>query len=194
MTIDNIKSHKFEIDYFISNNYFVSVLLFFISCIIFINSPIPLAAIIKLLGGFLFGFYLGALYNITATILACLIGFGISRYTLKEEFEKLYYKKLQSIENEIEKNGFYYFLSLRLVMVAPYFLINILAGISRVSFKKYLFSTTLGVIPASFIYANGGNKLEQISSINELFRYDIIFSIMLIALISLLPILKKNLI
>ena len=193
ITIDNIKSNKFQIVNFISNNYFVSVLLFFISCIFFINSPIPFAAIIKLLGGFFFGFYLGAFYNIIATILSCLIGFWISRYAFKDVFEKRYYEKLKIIENEIEINGFYYFLSLRLVMVVPYFLINILAGISRVSFKKYLFSTALGVIPASLIYANGGNKLEQINSIHELFRIDIILSLSLVAIIALFPILKKKL-
>ena len=193
ITIDNIKSNKFQIVNFISNNYLISVLLFFISCIFFINSPIPFAAIIKLLGGFFFGFYLGAFYNIIATILSCLIGFWISRYAFKDVFEKRYYEKLKIIENEIEINGFYYFLSLRLVMVVPYFLINILAGISRVSFKKYLFSTALGVIPASLIYANGGNKLEQINSIHELFRIDIILSLSLVAIIALFPILKKKL-
>ena len=193
ITIDNIKSNKFQIGNFISNNYLISVFLFFISCIFFINSPIPFAAIIKLLGGFFFGFYLGAFYNIIATILSCLIGFWISRYAFKDIFERLYYERLKRIENEIEINGFYYFLSLRLVMVVPYFLINILAGISRISFRKYLFSTTLGVIPASLIYANGGNKLEQINSIHELFRIDIIFSLILVAFVALFPILKKKL-
>lgn len=192
MTIENIKYNKFKISDFITHNYSLSVFLFFISCAVFINSPIPFAAIIKLLGGFFFGFYLGAFYNIAATILACLIGFGISRYAFRDLFEKRYYSKLQTVENEIENNGFYYFLSLRLVMVVPYFLINILAGISRVSFKKYLFSTIFGVMPASLIYANGGNKLEQINSLQELFKSDIVFALAMIAIIVLLPILKKR--
>ncbi len=193
ITIDNVKNNKNYISYFISSNYFTSVLIFFISCAVFINSPIPFAAIIKLLGGFFFGFYLGAFYNIAATILACLAGFAISRYAFKDIFEKRYYEKLKKIENEIEHNGFYYFLSLRLVMVVPYFLINILAGISRISFKQYLFSTGLGVIPASLIYANAGNTLEQMDSIQQVFRADVVFSVMLVAVISLLPIIKKKL-
>lgn len=193
ITIDNIKNNKYYISYFISSNYCLSVFMFFVSCIVFINSPLPLAAVIKLLGGFFFGFYVGAFYNIAATVLACLIGFGISRYAFKQTLEKRYYNKLIEIENEIEKNGFYYFLSLRLIMVIPYFLINILAGISRVSFKKYLHSTSLGVIPASLIYANAGNQLEKIDSINQIFRPDIAASIFLAAFISLLPILKEKL-
>ena len=192
LTIENIKQNKFWMKDFIDNNYLLAVLLFFISCIVFVNSPIPFAAAIKILGGFFFGFYNGAMYNIIATIIACLVGFSISRYAFKDVFEKVYYQRLKGIESEIELNGFYYFLTLRLIMVVPYFLINIIAGISRISAKKFLFSTMLGVIPASLVYANGGNKLEKINSIGDLFNFDIVISLVLVAAISMFPILMKK--
>lgn len=192
MTIENVKNNKVMILGFIGNHYFSSVAIFFISCVVFVNSPVPFAAIVKLLGGFFFGFYLGAIYNIAATVLACVIGFSISRYAFKDSFEKRYFNKLKKIELEIEKNGFYYFVFLRLVMVVPYFLINILAGISRISFNKFLYSTVIGVIPASLIYANGGSKLEKINSVNELFRTDIVFSLVLVAILLLTPVLFKK--
>lgn len=192
VTIDNVKANEAYLRFFIEDHYGLSVLLFFVACTLFINSPIPLAAPLKVLGGFFFGFYWGAFYNIGATLLACLVGFGISRYTFKDLFEKRYYDKLQTIENEIETNGFYYFLSLRLVMVVPYFLINILAGLSRISFRKYATSTLAGITPASFIYANGGNKLEQITSLQEIFQFDIILSLAVVAAISLFPVIVKK--
>ncbi|MGD7036596.1 TVP38/TMEM64 family protein [Methylotuvimicrobium buryatense] len=192
LTLDNIKTNEAYLRVFIEDHYGLSVLLFFVACTLFINSPIPLAAPLKVLGGFFFGFYWGAFYNIGATLLACLVGFGISRYTFKDLFEKRYYDKLQTIENEIETNGFYYFLSLRLVMVVPYFLINILAGLSRISFRKYATSTLAGITPASFIYANGGDKLEQITSLQEIFRFDIILSLTVVAAISLFPVIVKK--
>ncbi len=191
-TIDNIKNNKIFIKEFITHNYIFSVFLFFISCIVFVNSPVPFAALLKVMGGFFFGFQLGAVYNIIATIFACLTGFLLSRYAFKDDFEKIYYQRLKKVESEIETNGFYYFLTLRLVMVVPYFLINIIAGLSRISATKFLLSTILGVIPASLIYANGGNKLEQINSISELFRIDIAASLFVIALISLVPTLIKK--
>lgn len=187
LTLEKIKAHKTEIRTFLDEHYLLCLVAFFVACILFINSPVPLAAALKFLGGFFFGFYQGALYNILATIIACLIGFGLSRYTLKDHFEKLYYRRLQAIENEIERNGFYYFLSLRLVLVVPYFLINILAGISRLSFRQFLLSTSLGVIPGSLVYANGGAKLEQIDSLQDLFRSDILFAFAGILLLVWLP-------
>lgn len=192
LTLEAFKNNKLFVAEFIAQNYVLSVTLFFLSCIVFVNSPVPFAAVIKMLSGFFFGFYMGAIYNIAATILACAVGFGISRYAFKDLFERLYYDRLQALESEIEENGFYYFLSLRLVMVVPYFLINILAGISRISFKKYLLSSALGVMPASFVYANGGDKLEHINSIDELFSPGVITSILLIALMSLSPLLLKK--
>lgn len=192
LTLEAFKEHKSLIAAFISQNYALSVMLFFLSCIVFVNSPVPFAAVIKMLSGFFFGFYMGAIYNIAATLLACAVGFGISRYAFKELFERLYYDRLKTLESDIEENGFYYFLSLRLVMVVPYFLINILAGISRISFKKYLLSSALGVMPASLVYANGGNRLEHINSIDELFSPGVIASVLLIALMSLSPLLLKK--
>ena len=192
ITLESIKDNKRWIKTFIDNHYIFSVLLFFASCLIFVNSPIPFAAVIKVLGGFFFGFYQGLIYNITATTLACLAGFLLSRYIFKDNFEKAYYARLQKVETEIEKNGFYYFLTLRLVMVIPYFSINIIAGISRISFKNYLYSTILGVIPASLIYANGGNKLEQINSISELFKSDVLIALSIIAAFSIIPLLMTT--
>ncbi|PKM12346.1 MAG: TVP38/TMEM64 family protein [Gammaproteobacteria bacterium HGW-Gammaproteobacteria-3] len=192
MTLESFKSNKLFINEFITKNYSLSVFFFFVSCIVLINSPVPFAAIIKMLSGFFFGFYLGAIYNIAATILACLVGFSVSRYAFKDTFEEIFYERIKKIEYEVEKNGFYYFLTLRLIMVVPYFLINILAGISRISFKKYLFSTALGVIPASLVYANGGNKLEQINSIAELYSPDIIIALALIATLALSPLVIKK--
>lgn len=192
LTLENIKHNKLSIREFISHYYLFSVLLFFTSCVVFVNSPLPLAAFIKVLGGFFFGFLPGLLYNISATVVACLVGFLISRYGFKSAFEDAYYEKIKTVETEIENNGFYYFLSLRLAMVVPYFLINIMAGISRVSFKDYLFSTVLGVIPASLIYANGGSRLEQINSLSELFKTDVIVAITLVALFALSPIVLRK--
>jgi Uncharacterized conserved protein len=192
LTIDNIKSHKLWLNKFIDTHYLFSVFIFFISCLIFINTPVPFAAVMKVLSGFFFGFYMGAIYNIAATTLACLAGFSISRYAFKTSFERFCYLRLKRIEDEVAKNGFYYFLTLRLIMVAPYFMINILAGVSRISFRHYLFSTLLGVIPMSLVYANGGNQLERITTISELFKTEAVLSLLLIALLSIAPIAFKN--
>lgn len=193
LTLETVNANKVRLGLFIQQHYSVSVILFFLACIVFVNSPVPAAAAIKVLGGYFFGFYLGAAYNVAATILACLVGFAVSRYALKAWFEKRYYDRIKSIDTELEQNGFYYFLSLRLVMVVPYFMINISAGISRVSFRQYCYSTILGVLPTSLIYANGGEKLERIASFNQLLEPPVIAAILSVAALSLVPVVLTKL-
>lgn len=186
-SLADIQAHKQAIQLLIASHYLFSVSVFFLLCVIFINSPLPLAAMLKILAGYCFGFYVGAAYNVAATVLACLVGFGLSRYAFRRRFEQLFYARLEAVEQDIEHNGLYYFLSLRVVMVVPYFLINIIAGLSRLSFRDYLLSTVIGVIPASIIYANGGQQLEQISSPGELLNWNIVGSVTVMAAASLLP-------
>lgn len=186
-SLTDIQAHRQSIGMFIESHYAIAVSLFFMLCVIFINSPLPLAAVMKILSGYFFGFYVGAAYNVGATLLACLIGFWLSRYAFRSRFEQLFYARLENVEHEIERNGLYYFLSLRIVMVVPYFLINIIAGLSRLSFKDYLLSTVFGVLPASLIYANGGQQLEHIRSVGELIEWDTAGSLALMAAASLLP-------
>ncbi len=186
--LQDIDVHKQAIGLFIDSHYGIAVVLFFLLCAIFINSPLPLAAAMKILSGYFFGFYLGAVYNVCATLVACVVGFWLSRYACRNHFERLFYARLEAIEHEIERNGLYYFLSLRVAMVVPYFLINIVAGLSRLSFKDYLLSTLLGVIPASLIYANGGERLEHIRSAADLFEWHTAASLALMASASLLPV------
>jgi uncharacterized membrane protein YdjX (TVP38/TMEM64 family) len=186
--LSDILQNKQAISVFIESHYAFSVVMFFLMCVVFINSPIPMAAVMKILSGYFFGFYTGAFYNILATLVACLVGFFLSRHVFKTQFERLFYARLERIEHEIERNGLYYFLSLRIVLVVPCFLINISAGLSRLSFRDYFLSTFLGVLPASLIYANGGQQLEHIRSTSELFEWGTIVSLTLMATISLLPI------
>ena len=186
-SLNDILHHKQVISAFIASHYAFNVALFFVMCLVFINSPLPMAAGMKILSGYFFGFYIGAFYNIFATLVACLAGFLLSRYVFRTQFERLYYQRLEAIEHEIERNGLYYFLSLRIVLVVPYFLINIIAALSRLSLRDYLISTFLGVVPASLIYANGGQQLEHIRSASELFGWHMIGSLALMAIFSMLP-------
>lgn len=192
LTFENIKENKEELKTFVTENYIISIILFFISTIILVNTPIPFAAIIKIIGGFLFGITFGFIINIISTLIGAILGFLVSRYLLKDYFEKKYYKRLKSIEDEIETNGFTLFLSLRIILIIPFFLINIIGGISRISLKRYSFATFIGLIPSSFIYAYSGNTLEKINSISEIISPKVFILFIFLAILIITPnIIKK---
>lgn len=193
-TFDNLKENKEEISEFVDKNYIVSVIIFFILAIIIINTPIPLAATLKVLGGFVFGFGPGVFYNIAATTLSACIGLTVTRKLYGEYFQKKYHKLLEKTNKEVEKNGFFYFLFLRLGVVFPFFIIHILGGLSKISRGKYFWSTLIGVIPASIIYAYTGNKLMEVNSLRDFFTTEVILIIILLIILAALPLIIRNII
>ena len=188
-----IKSQKEVLIYFVDYYEFTAIFLFFILTFIFVNTPIPLAALIKIVGGFIFGFYYGAIINILATTIASMGGFYAARELFSKELHEKYGNKFKKVNKELESNGFLYLIMLRFSLVFPYFLINILSGLSRnVSTTKYILSTFISVIPASFVYAYAGNKLESLNSLNDIFSIEIISLFCILFIFTIISILIKK--
>ncbi|MFP4402539.1 MAG: TVP38/TMEM64 family protein [Candidatus Nanoarchaeia archaeon] len=184
LTFEHLIEYKEILKEFALHNFLLSILLFIIIVTIITNLPIPLSAVSKIFSGFIFGFWLGTLLNIIATFLSAMVGFYFSRYLFKSYFQRKFKSYLEKINPEIKSFGFNYFLSMRLFLVFPYFLINILGGITAISQKKYALTSLLGVIPASFLYAYGGLQINLISSPKDIISTEIL---LLFITLSILP-------
>jgi uncharacterized membrane protein YdjX (TVP38/TMEM64 family) len=192
IAIEQVIQHKEWLIDFTKDHLFVSVLVFILSCIILTNTPVPLAALSKMTSGLLFGVYGGIFLNILATTLAGVFGYFIVKKWLYKKCYRYFGSQFLRIEKEIEKNGFSYFLALRVMMVFPYFLIHIIAGFSRVRFRSYLLSTIIGVIPGSVIYALAGTHIETIKSPHDIISPETALILALMAIMSLIPVFIKR--
>ncbi len=192
MSMEFLNEYKDVIAAFVLNNYYFSVILFIVACALFVNSPIPLAGVLKIMGGFLFGATLGSVFNIVGTLIGALVGFSIARYLLHDLFEKKYGKRLHPVKDEIKNNGLMYFMALRFTLIFPYFLIHILGGISKINYWKYFVSTLIGVIPGSIIYGYTGNQIEQVDQVHDMFTWEIGIMTSLLIVFSLLPVIVKK--
>lgn len=152
-----------------------------------INSPVPLAALIKLLSGYIFGIQGGFLLNVGMSVLGGFLGFAASRYLFYQAFHAHFSRPLAKVSLEIARNGFWYVLSSRLFMVAPFFLVNVLAGLSGIRKRKFLLGTALGVLPSSMIYALSGDKLESIRSLSDLADPRVTLALAGLAVVAVLP-------
>lgn len=129
-----------------------------------INCPVPVAALIKVLSGFLFGLAGGVALNVAISVTGGLAGFMAARHLFYRPLYSRFSHTLARANLEIARNGFWYVLSARLFMATPFFLVNVLAGLSCIRKRKFLAGTLLGVLPSSVIYALAGRQLETISS------------------------------
>lgn len=177
----------------IVNEYFLFSSIIFISVYtIAVALSVPGATLLTISGGFFFGPVIGTIYvNIGATTGAVII-FFIARYLLGKSLQEKYKSQLIKLNKELDENGTNYLLTLRFIPLFPFFLINILAGLTNVPAKKFLWTTSLGIIPGSFIYAYIGYAGTTINSSEELISKEIIIALVLLGTLSLVPVVVKK--
>lgn len=157
-----------------------------------INCPIPAAALLKLLAGFLFGVAEAWALNLLISVLGCSLGFSVTRHLFYRAFYARYSHALAKANLEIARNGFWYVLACRLFVVMPFFLSNILAGLSSMRLRTFATATALGVIPSSLLYALAGHELERLTSTADILTPRTAAVLAALALAALLPPLMKR--
>jgi len=93
---------------------------------------------------------------------------------------------------EIARNGFWFVLSARLIMATPFFMVNVLAGLSCIRKRKFLLGTFLGVLPSSMIYAVSGSRLETFRSLSDLADPQFALALALLGAAATLPALVRR--
>ena len=153
---------------------------------------LPGAVILTLAGGFLFGAVLGTfLVNLGATTGATL-AFLASRYLLRDWVERKFGKWLGPIQQGFANNAFSYLMTLRLIPLFPFFVVNLVSGLTRTNVGTYVVATALGIIPGSFVFAYAGRQLSTINSLKDIASPGVIGAFVLLGLLALVPSLYKK--
>lgn len=175
----------------VQDHLFLSALVFIGVYIAAVSLSIPGATLLTILGGFFFGPIIGTLFvNLGATIGAFII-FLAARYFLGDAIQKKYKDKLARFNKEIEENGRNYMLTLRLIPIFPFFLINLLSGFTTIPAVTFLWTTALGIIPGSFVYAYIGHAGASLDG-KGVFQPAILTAFLLLAVFSVVPVIIKK--
>lgn len=150
---------------------------------------VPGATILTLLGGFFFGPWLATLYVNVGASLGAFIIYIAARYFLGEGIQNKYGEKLEKFNAEIDKNGPNYMLTLRLVPIFPFFLVNLFAGFTTIRPRQFLWTTALGIIPGSFAYTWLGYAG---ATIGDGAPWQLFVALGLLAVLSLIPVLIRR--
>jgi uncharacterized membrane protein YdjX (TVP38/TMEM64 family) len=191
-TFENLKQHRDSLVALVQENYSLSVLSFVMLYVVTTALSIPGAVILTLAGGFLFGTAASVLYvNVGATAgAAC--AFLLARYLLGNRLQEKYHGQLEKFNRELDWNGTSYLLTLRLIPVFPFFLINFLAGLTKIPLKTFLWTTSAGIIPGTAVYAFAGQQLGSINSPADILSRNMIIAFLVLALFSLVPVIVKR--
>lgn len=187
-----LKANRDNLLAFAGANYAAAVGLFIVAYAIVTGLSLPGAVILTLAGGFVFGAVLGTLFvNLGATTGAT-VAFLTARYLLRDTVEQKFGKSLGPFQEGFAKNAFSYLLTLRLIPLFPFFVVNLVSGLTRVSARTYIGATALGIIPGSFVYAYAGQQLGTIHSLKEIASPNVIGAFILLGLLALVPVVYKR--
>lgn len=163
---------------------------------------LPVASLVTLAGGFLFGPWLGTLWTALGATLGATVVFLAARAALGDRLATFLRHtagpRLATLEHELRHNGFHYLLFLRLVPVFPFWLVNIAPAFFGIPLGTYIAATAIGILPGTFVFAYLGHgldtTLEQSGSVAvaDLLSLEILIALTLLALLSLLPVWLKR--
>jgi uncharacterized membrane protein YdjX (TVP38/TMEM64 family) len=192
LSLNALKENRDHLLAFTEANYATAVGLFVLAYIAVTGLSLPGAVILTLAGGFLFGSVFGTVFvNIGATTGATL-AFLAARYLLRDWVEQKFGSRLGPIQAGFSKNAFNYLMTLRLLPLFPFFLVNMVSGLTRVSLGTYVTATAIGIIPGSFVFAYAGRQLGSINSLQEIASPNVLVAFTLLGLLAMVPILYKK--
>lgn len=192
LSLNVLKENRDHLLAFTEVNYAAAVGLFVLTYIVITGLSLPGAVILTLAGGFLFGSVFATLFvNIGATTGATL-AFLSARYLLRDWVEQKFGNTLGPIQAGFSKNAFNYLITLRLIPLFPFFLVNMVSGLTRVSIGTYVSATAIGIIPGSFVFAYAGRQLGSINSLQEIASPHVLLAFTLLGLLAMVPILHKK--
>ncbi len=150
---------------------------------------LPGAAVMTLAGGALFGLVTGTVVISFASTIGATLAFLVSRFLLKNWVQDRFKDKLHAINQGIERDGAFYLFTLRLVPVFPFFIINLVMGLTPIRTIRFYLVSQVGMLPGTLVYVNAGTQLAQIDSLKGILSPGLLLSF---ALLGIFPLLARK--
>ncbi|KPF47605.1 pyridine nucleotide-disulfide oxidoreductase [beta proteobacterium AAP121] len=160
--------------------------LFFVVYVAAAALSIPGALILTLAGGAMFGLGVGLLIVSFASSLGALLAFLASRYLLRDGIQRRFGQRLAPINEGVQKDGVFYLLTLRLVPVFPFWLVNLLMGLTPIGALRFYVVSQIGMLAGTAVYVNAGTQLAAIQSPGDIVSPGLLGSFVLLGLFPLL--------
>lgn len=188
LSIEYVLEQKNDLVSFVDRNLIIAIIAFIFVYIMTITLSLPGATVLTITGGMLFGLYLGILIVMICALTGASINFYFARYIIGDKLQMKYRDKLVKFNAEMARNGHNYLLTLRLIPLLPFFLVNLLAGLTNIKFKTFFWTTVVGVIPGGLFYIYAGTTLKSANSVSEILGYKTIIPLTILGLIAFIPV------
>lgn len=151
---------------------------------------LPGAAVMTLAAGALFGLVVGTIVVSFASTIGATLACFVSRFILRDWIQNKFGNKLKTVNEGIEKEGAFYLFTLRLIPIFPFWLINLVMGLTKMPLRTFYVVSQVGMLAGTIVYVNAGKELGKIEALSGILSPTLIFSFVLLGLF---PIITKKL-
>ena len=194
----SLKLHHQQLISWTKNNYLEAVLIFMSCYIVCIAVSFPGALFLTMAGGLLFGTLGGAFFVVISATIGSIIIFFAVKFALSDWIAQRTSKWINKMRLGFQENAFSYLLSLRLMPIFPFWVVNIIPALLGIKAGTFITATFIGIIPGSIIYASVGNSLNhlfeagQTPDLKIIFSPEIFLPLLGLVLLTLLPVFYKK--
>jgi dihydrolipoamide dehydrogenase len=191
LNFEYVKSNLELFEDYYQKNPLITLISFFTIYVLTTALSLPGATILTLLAGALFGLLQGTILVSFASTFGATCAFLFSRFAFRQAITKRYKNKIKNFNEGIKKEGAFYLFTLRLIPIFPFFLINILMGLTPIKIVTFYLTSQLGMLPGTLVYVNAGLQLASLESLSGILSPRIILSF---ALLGVFPLIAKKII
>jgi uncharacterized membrane protein YdjX (TVP38/TMEM64 family) len=166
------------------------ILIYFFIYVVATSLSLPGAVVLTIVGGALFGFLTGTLIVSFASTIGATMACFVARFLLRDWVQGKFGDKIVKINEGIEKEGAFYLFTLRLIPVFPFWIINLVMGLTTMPLWTFYWVSQLGMLAGTMVYVNAGKELARIDSLKGILSPGLLISF---ALLGIFPIAVKKL-
>lgn len=198
-SLEMLKAHHTQLQIFTAQHFWLSSLILVAIYAVVTAFTLPLAALLSITSGYLFGVAWGSLLVVVGATCGATSLFLIVRYALSEWVQKRSAKWVHQLKAGFNENAFNYLLTLRLIPVIPFAILNSVPALLDMRATQFILATALGIVPGTVVYNWLGNGLRNTIAIRESINLSIIFEpqilipLILLACLALVPVVYKKL-
>lgn len=185
LSLDTLKMHQQTLLDRVEQAPLQSALIYFAVYVLVSALSIPGAALLTLLGGALFSLWEATLLVSFASTLGATLAMLVSRYLLRDWVQRRFAAQMNTIDAGMDRDGARYLFALRMMPLFPFFLVNLLMGLTRLRVLHYWWVSQLAMLPATVIYLNAGRELGKLTSLRDILSPGVLFAFTLLGLLPL---------
>ena len=185
LSFQNLKSSLGQFETWRIDSPVLTGLIFFSFYVAVAALSLPGAAVMTLAAGALFGLLWGTIIVSFASSIGATLAFLVSRYLFRDAIQRRFGDRLRTINNGIAKDGNFYLFTLRLVPLFPFFIVNLLMGLTPIRTVSYYWVSQVGMLAGTLVYVNAGTHLAKISGLNSIISPGLLVSFILLGVFPL---------